>query len=88
VGNLTEGKFREVTSISQNGWHKISKLPQEVHQTMWRELESYDLDVGDCFIFTCGYEWTNPKEITVVLQITAINRDGTYSYNFHAWQMQ
>jgi len=73
-------------SALNNRGYPISKLPLEVSRAMHREINSYDLDVGDCFTFACGYDWTTPKTIIVILRITNLNRDGTYSYNFYAWQ--
>jgi hypothetical protein len=89
IANYTEAEYNQrVYSLHPppSYMRHISKLPKEVNQAMWQALGSYDLDVGDVFIFSCGYEWTSPKIIAVTLRITKINRDGTYTYDFYAVQ--
>jgi hypothetical protein len=88
IDNDTDAEYNQRTSGVNIDGYPISKLPKEVSQAMWNALDSYDLDVGDVFLFSCGYEWTSPKAIFVVLRITRINNDGTYTYNFRAWQVQ
>ncbi|MDR2658457.1 MAG: hypothetical protein LBC27_00495 [Spirochaetaceae bacterium] len=95
MNNLNEEAFHAVVpnvigtiGISDGTVRLISKIPKEVKQAMHRGLNSYDLDIGDTFIFSCGYSWTTPKAIIVILRITKINKDGTYSYEFYATQFQ
>ena len=94
---MPEQVFRELGNEDQNAvfrkWgsphrvHQITKLPREVTQAMHKALESYNLEVGDVFWFGCGYDDRTPRTIAVFLRITQVNRDGTYSYNFYAWQV-
>jgi hypothetical protein len=58
-----------------------------VNQAIWGELKSYDLDVGDIFIFSCGYEYggMTPKAIVIFLQIDR-GKSG-WTYNYYAWQL-
>ena len=86
MGSVTEAQFEKAGELSEWGFRAISKLPKEVTAAMHEALESYDLDVGDWFTFSCGYEYTTPKAIRVALHITTINSNGTYSYVFYAWQ--
>jgi hypothetical protein len=87
MGNCNETQFRSAGNFNENGFHQISKLPKEVSQAIQEELKSYDLDIGDWFTFSCGWEWTTPKAIRVALRITNINSNGSYNYVFYAWQM-
>lgn len=86
----TEEEYRagasELGNNLRNFAVRLSKLPNEVSQAIWNELGSYNLDVGDVFMFTCGYEYTRPKMIVASIRITRINRDGTYNWVFYAWQ--
>jgi hypothetical protein len=93
IGNQNEEMFRETVSRVRDGpgvnfCYPLSKLPKEVNQAIWSELNSYDLDAGDVFMFSCGYERTTPKAIFVFLRITRINRDGTCNWVFYAWQVR
>lgn len=86
MGNVTEAQFENAGDFSENGFRAISKLPKEVTAAMHEALESYDLDAGDWFTFSCGFEYTRPKAIRVALRITKVNSNGTCSYSFYAWQ--
>ena len=87
MGTCSEAEFQNIGTFTQDdGFHQIAKLPKEVTQKLQHELESYDLDVGDWFTFSCGYEYTTPKAIRIALRITAVNSNGTYRYVFYAWQ--
>ena len=86
MGNCSAAQFANVGNFKEDGFHEIAKLPKEVSQAMLKELESYDLDIGDWFTFSCGKVEYTPKEIRVVLRISEINTNGTYTYNFYAWQ--
>jgi hypothetical protein len=89
LSNETDQRYHELIAAvgSPSSLHQISKLPREVSQSISNGLRSYQLDVGDCFLFSCGYEWTRPKMIVVILRITSVNSDGTCHYIFYAWQM-
>ena len=88
MGSVTEAQFEKAGELSEWGFRAISKLPKEVTAAMHEALESYDLDVGDWFTFSCGFEHGGrPKAIRVALRITKTNSNGTYSYSFYAWQM-
>jgi hypothetical protein len=90
-GSFTDQEFQEnISAAASTGghmlkdYHSIPKLPKEVSQAMHNKIKSYDLDVGDVFSFSCGYEsWIMaPKAIVVFIRITRVKPDGTGRYFF------
>jgi hypothetical protein len=88
VGNRSEKQFQESAARlgTDSDSRPISKVPPEVIQAMSKELDSYGVSVGDCFLFFCGYEEQAPKAIVIFLRITAVNSDGKYRYVFYPRQ--
>jgi hypothetical protein len=84
LNNFSEEHFKLVASewldIVTQTFQELKKLPKEVGQAIWKELESYNLESGDVFAFRCGYDSTRPKAILVFLRIKEGNGGWTFSY--------
>jgi hypothetical protein len=88
-GNFTEQNFQKnFSTTTVDGGRQISKLPRDVTQAMEKELAKYSLDVGDVFRFGCiDISSILPTAFYVCFRITSVNRNGTYTYNYYAWQV-
>jgi hypothetical protein len=80
---LLEGGGKTDELYKDMGMVRVRKLPQDLVQVMGTEISKYKLDVGDCFYFSCKYDYLS---FAVVVMISSVNKDGSFYYYFCAWQ--
>jgi hypothetical protein len=83
---LTEQQFKQIAAVFKppyNGFRQISKLSRDVTQPMESELGKYNLEIDDTFLFTWAYNYI---AFMIILRIKNVNKNGTFSYDFYAWE--
>jgi len=82
---IAYNRANSVLLHAPNMGSNINKLPKELIQVIWNKLRSYDLDVGDVFVFNTNRVPYGEVPFTCVALRIWVNAND-WTFTFYAWQ--